>query len=305
MTQERTFTFPSSDGTHEIFAREWLPEGKVRGVVQIVHGVGEHMGRYDRFARFLNEHGFAVYGEDHLGHGMTQSPRGWFAEQDGWQLAVRDVRRLRELAGEKHPGVPYIMLGHSMGSFLARTYLIDYPGTLDGVILSGTGQERAPLIAAGKVIAGLVGAVKGTKYRSKLVYALSMGSYNKKFAPARTTADWISRDEGVVDLYVADPLRTSATVGLFRDMMGGLQYIAKPANLAKMDKDTPVYFFSGDRDPVGDMGHGVRKVYDMFKRAGSRDVEIKLYEGGRHEMLNELDYAKVQQDVLVWIERHI
>ncbi len=305
MTQERTFTYPSSDGIHEIFAREWLPEGEIRAVVQLVHGVGEHMGRYDRFARFLNEHGMAVYGADHLGHGRTESERGWFAEQDGWRLVVQDVRCLRELAGEKHPGVPYIMLGHSMGSFLARTYLIDWPGTLDGVILSGTGQEKAALVTAGKAISAMIGAVKGTKYRSKLVYGLSMGAYNKKFSPVRTGADWISRDEAVVDAYVADPLRTASTVGLFRDMMGGLQYIAKPSNLAKMDKDTPVYFFSGDADPVGDMGRGVRKVYDMFKRAGCREVEIKLYEGGRHEMLNELNYQQVQKDTLAWIEGHI
>ena len=146
------FSYPSADGLHTIHAAQWVPQGRPRGVVQIVHGVAEHIGRYDAAARFLCSHGFLVCGEDHLGHGRTASDGkfGYFAPRGGWELVVRDIRRLRELVGEQHPGVPYFLLGHSMGSFVARTYLIRWPGSLDGCILSGTGQEGAPLIAFGK-----------------------------------------------------------------------------------------------------------------------------------------------------------
>ena len=308
MENVRTFTFPSADGAHQIFAQEWRPEGEPRGVVQLVHGVAEHVGRYDGFARFLAGQGFLVCGEDHLGHGrtVTDGQYGYFAPRDGWQLLVRDNQQLRRLVGSQHPGVPYFLLGHSMGSFLTRTYLIDYPGDVAGAILSGTGQEAAPLVAFGRGVSSLLCRLRGDRYVSPLVYQLSLGAYNQKFRPNRTSADWISRDEGAVDAYLADPLCTfRPTVGMFRDMMGGLQYIARRDNLSRMDPDTPVRFFSGDQDPVGSMGAGVRKVEAMFRAAGCREVSVRLYPGGRHEMLNEINRAQVWQDVLDWLEERL
>ena len=308
MTSCREFTYPSSDGRHAVHAVEWLPELTPRGVVQIVHGVAEYAGRYGHVARFLNEQGFAVCGEDHLGHGKTASDGkyGYFASKGGWDFLVRDIRRLRELEGEKFPGVPYVMLGHSMGSFLTRTYLIRCPGTVDGAVLSGTGQEPAPLVAFGRALSGVLCALRGPEYVSGLVYDLSLGAYNKPFQPSRTSADWLSRDEAMVDADLRDPLCTfKPTVSMFRDMMGGLQYIARPSNLKKMDPDTPVYFFSGDRDPVGSMGRGVKKVAGMFRRAGCRDVTVRLYPGGRHEMLNEINRGEVMEDLLSWLEEKI
>ncbi len=305
---EHQFTYPSSDGIHQIHAAEWRPEGEPRAVVQIVHGVAEYVGRYGHAARFLADHGFLVCGEDHLGHGRTagEGPFGYFAPKGGWDLVVRDIRRLRELEGEAHPGLPYFILGHSMGSFLTRTYLIQYPGTIDGVVLSGTGQESAAAVAAGKALACVLCALRGPAYVSPLIFRLSLGAYNKAFRPNRTSADWISRDEAVVDANRADPLCTfQPTVSMFRDMMGGLQFIARPANLAKMDKETPVYFFSGDHDPVGSMGKGVRKVAELFRAAGCRDVTVKLYPGGRHEMLNEINRREVLDDLLVWLEQKL
>lgn len=208
MAQLREFTYPSSDGVHAIHAQEWVPQVPLRGVVQIVHGVAEHMGRYEGAAAFLAEHGYLVCGEDHLGHGKTveDGSYGFFAPKDGWDLVVRDVRRLRELEGEKYPSLPYFLLGHSMGSFLTRTYLIQYPGTLDGVILSGTGQESAPLVALGKALASLECRRLGSQGVSPLVDALSLGAYNRRFRPNRTGADWISSDPAAVDAYLADPL---------------------------------------------------------------------------------------------------
>ena len=293
------FSYPSADGLHTIHAAQWVPQGRPRGVVQIVHGVAEHIGRYDAAARFLCSHGFLVCGEDHLGHGRTASDGkfGYFAPRGGWELVVRDIRRLRELVGEQHPGVPYFLLGHSMGSFLTRTYLIRWPGT---------GQEPAPLVAFGRGISGLLCTLRGPGYVSRLVYSLSLGAYNRKFRPNRTTGDWLSRDSRMVDQSLKDPLCSfQPTVSMFRDMMTGLQFIARPANLSKMNLDTPIYFFSGDQDPVGSMGKGVRKVEAMFRAAGCRDVTVRLYPGGRHEMLNEVNRQEVLADLLSWLDARL
>ena len=305
----REFTYPSSDGAHDIYACRWLPgSGQPRAVVQIVHGVSEYVGRYDHVARRLADAGYVVCGEDHLGHGNTakqDSKFGYFGRHDGWTLVTADVRQLRTLMGEQFPGIPYVMLGHSMGSFLTRTYLCRYPGTIDGAILSGTGQEPALLVACGKAIASLIGHIKGMDAVSPLVNALSLGAYNKQFAPNRTTADWISRDERVVDAYLKDPFcSVMPTVGLYRDMLGGLQYIASRRALSQMDPDTPVYIFSGDQDPVGSCGKGVRKVHGYFEAQGTKDLTLKLYPGGRHEMFNELNRDEVIRDLLAWLETH-
>lgn len=309
MINREEFFFPSQDGRHRCAASLWTPEGgTLRGVVQIVHGVAEYIDRYEPFARYLAEHGFAVCGEDHLGHGRTvdDGKYGYFGKKDGWTMVTADVRRLRRLMGERFPGVPYFLLGHSMGSFLTRTYLCKYPGTVDGAILSGTGQEKAALVAAGKAVASAVCAAKGADAVSPLVNRLSLGAYNKQFKPNRTTADWICRDEAVVDAYLKDPFCTfMPTAGMFRDMMGGLQYISSESALSRMDPRTPVYLFSGDQDPVGSNGEGVKKVYGYFKAHGTCDLTMKLYPGGRHEMLNEINKGEVYADVLAWLEGHL
>lgn len=299
------FTYPSTDGIHKIHAVEWLPEGEPRAVVQIVHGVAEYALRYDPLARYLTEHGFLVCGEDHLGHGLTADDGkfGYFGPRNGWGFVVRDVRKLRKLEGEKHPGIPYVMLGHSMGSFLTRTYLIRWPGTVDAAVLSGTGQEAAPLVALGRGMSGMIGSLRGRDYVSDLVYDMSMGSYNKPFRPNQTTGDWLSRDMERVKAFRDDPLCSfRPTVTMFRDMLGGIQFIGRKKNLAKMDKNTPVYFLSGDHDPVGSMGKGVEKVARMFRQAGCRDVTVKLYPDGRHEMFNEINRQEVMDDLLAWLE---
>ncbi len=280
------FFYPSADGAHSIHAVLWRPEGEVRGVVQIAHGICEYAQRYQPFAEFLTDHGFAVAGNDHLGHGQSvkaPSEYGFFTD---WSCLVEDVRTLRELVGERLPGGPYFLLGHSMGSFVARTYLIDYPGTVAGCLLSGTAYLDPFSAAFAKWAAGL-GDPHDT---NQFFYRLSLGTYNKAFSPNRTTADWLSRDEAVVDAYLADPLCTFPTKGAMnRAMMAGLQRICSRKPLRQMDAATPIYFFSGSRDPVGDMGRGVKKVHAMFRKAGCRDVTMELYPGGRHEMLNEIN----------------
>lgn len=302
MGTRKEFTYPSSDGIHQVHAVLWLPDGEPKGVVQLVHGICEYALRYDPFARFLTAHGFAVAGSDHLGHGLTAKGPEEYGYFESWWDLVHDVRSLQLKVKEEFPDLPYFLLGHSMGSFVTRTFLIDYPGALTGCILSGTGQEPALTVAAGKLLTGL-----GDPHKvNKLFYNLSIGAYNKQFAPARTGADWICRDEKVVDAYLADPLcNFQTTAGMNHAMMMGLQYVADKKNLAKMDKDTPIYFFAGDKDPVGASGKAVQKVARWFREAGVKEVRVKLYPGGRHEMLNETNKEEVYADTLAWIEEHM
>lgn len=301
------FYFPSSDGRTLIHVNQWTPlGGPVAGVVQIAHGVAEYGARYEPFARFLCGHGFAVVANDHLGHGKSlveDCPMVYFGDENGWRHAVEDMEELHRRTAKVFPGVPYFLFGHSMGSFLSRTHLIRYPGRLDGCVLCGTGHMSPALIAGGKLIAGREIRRLGRKAYSAKADQLAFGAYNKPFAPNRTRFDWISASEANVDAYIADPLcGGDTTLGLFRDMLGGLGIITKQANIERMDKDLPVLFIAGDQDPVGEMGKGVRRAYQAFRKAGVGDVSIKLYHGLRHEILNEASRRYVYQDVLDWLE---
>ena len=299
------FTFPSCNGKTEIYARRFDPEGDVRGVVQLSHGIAEHIARYDGFAKYLAENGYVVVGNDHLGHGKSTgegAELGFFAENGGWEMAVGDMHALRETMAEEFPGLPYFLFGHSMGSFLTRTYIIRYRAGLTGAVLCGTGQQSDAVIAAGRAMAELEVRRHGAAYKSEKLNKLAFGGYNDGFTPARTVSDWLSRDEEMVDRYNEDPLCGYVpSAGLFHDMMGGLAYIGKQRNLARMKKDLPVYFISGDRDPVGENGEGVLRVYRAFLRAGMTDVTLRLFHDCRHELLNELNRQEVYADVLAWI----
>ncbi len=301
------FFFPSSDGKTLIHVNQWTPsERRILGVVQIAHGVAEYGARYAPFARFLCGHGFVVVANDHLGHGQSLipgSPMVYLGEKDGWWNVVDDMECLRSRVAKVFPDRPYFLFGHSMGSFLSRTHLIRYPGRLDGCILCGTGHQSPALIAGGKLIADREIRRLGKKAFSARADDLAFGAYNKAFAPTRTRFDWVSASEENVDAYIADPLcGGDTTLGLFRDMLDGLSYITRQSNMDKMDADLPVLFIAGDQDPVGDMGKGVRKAHDCFKKAGIRDLSIKLYHGLRHEILNEASRQYVYRDVLDWLE---
>ena len=301
------FFFPSSDGKTLIHVNQWTPsERRILGVVQIAHGVAEYGARYAPFARFLCGHGFVVVANDHLGHGQSLIPGGpmvYLGEKDGWWNVVDDMECLRGRVAKVFPDRPYFLFGHSMGSFLTRTHLIRYPGRLDGCILCGTGHQSPALIAGGKLIADREIRRLGKKAFSARADDLAFGAYNKQFAPNRTGFDWLSLNPENVDAYIADPLcGGDTTLGLFRDMLDGLSYITRQSNMDKMDADLPVFFIAGDQDPVGDMGKGVRKAHDCFKKAGIRDLSIKLYHGLRHEILNEASRQYVYRDVLDWLE---
>ena len=300
------FTFLSADGKTPIHAVEWLPDGTPKAVLQIAHGVSEYILRYEPFATYLTERGFAVVGHDHIGHGSSLADgaeRLYFGPKGSWSWVVQDIYTLRQQAGKKFVGLPYFLLGHSMGSFLARTYLIRYPGTVDGAILMGTGQMAPALIAGGKAVAIAEGKRLGEDQPSPVVTKLSFGTYNKLFAPNRTGFDWLSVNEENVDAYIADPLcGGNASIGLFREMLGGMSYIAKPENLKKMNLNTPILFISGGMDPVGDCGKGVMRAYESFRKVGVRDIAVKLYPDLRHEILCETEKETVFEDVFLWLE---
>ena len=256
------FTFLSADGKTDIHAVEWLPEVPPKAILQISHGVAEYILRYEPLAEYLTARGFAVAGHDHLGHGGSVAPGGarlYFGPKGSWRWVVDDIYTRFGLLKKKFPDLPLFLLGHSMGSFLARTYLIRYPGTVDGAILMGTGQMSAAVVAGGKAIAALERRRVGEDQTSPVVDRLAFGAYNKRFAPNRTAFDWLSLNPENVDRYIADPLcGGNASIGLFREMLGGLRFIARPENLKKMNANTPILFISGAMDPVGDCGKGVR-----------------------------------------------
>lgn len=303
------FTFLSADGKTELRAVEWIPEKPFRAALQISHGLGEHVLRYDEFAEYLAGRGVAVFGHDHLGHGLSVPPDGvrlWFGPKGSWNWVVQDIyafRRLSETRLGIKPGTPVFLLGHSLGSFLARSHLIRYPGTVDGTILSGTGQPPAALLAFGQAAIAEESARLGEKSVSRLATALAFGSYNRPFRPNRTMYDWMSANEENIDVFLSSPLCGGApTVGLIREMLSGLREIGSPERLRRMNRYAPILLLSGEADPVGDMGKGVARVERAFRKAGMRDVSMALYPGMRHEILNERDRSAVYADIFHWME---
>ena len=304
------YSFPSSDGRTLIHVNQWTPgPSPARGVVQIAHGVSEYGRRYEPFARFLCENGFAVVAHDHLGHGLSVAegqPRIYFGPEHGWDHVVDDLAAIQRQTARVFPGAPYFLFGHSMGSFITRTCLIRYPGAVRGAVLCGTGHQSPLLIAAGRrIVDGELRRLGPAAYSAR-ADALVFGAYNKKFAPARTRFDWVSANADNVDAYIADPMcGEEATLGLMRDMLGGIAFLTREENIRKMDKSLSVFFISGDEDPVGDMGKGVERACRAFRKAGLSDVTMKLYHGLRHEILNEKSRRFVYQDVLDWLNARL
>ena len=300
------YSFLSSNGKTEIHVRRCTPDGKIVGIVQIAHGIAEHVERYDAFASYLAENGYLVVANDHLGHGKSisdESDLGFFAEHGGWELAVGDMRKLYEQTHAEFPELPYFLFGHSMGSFLTRTYIIKYRSGLAGAVICGTGQQAAPIVAGGKLLGKMECRKNGATYKSEKLNKLAFGNYNNCFEVRRTVCDWLSRDNAAVDKYIEDPLcGFIPSAGLFTDMMEGIQFIGSQKNIARMNKDLPIFFISGDMDPVGENGKGVIRVYNAFLKAGMSDVTMKLYHECRHELLNELNRDEVMKDILDWLQ---
>ncbi len=300
------FYLDSTDEKSKLHVCQWLPDDmNVKAVLQIAHGIAEHIERYDTFARFMADHGFAVVGNSHIGHGKSApdvKDRGFFADSGGWDTAVSDMHLLYEKEHGKFPSLPYFLLGHSMGSFMAITFLIKYQNILTGCVISGTGQQAPILINAGLAIAGVEKLLHGPRKQSARLNMMSLGTYNKRIPNHRTPSDWLTRDSAIVDKYMADDACGFVpSVGLFADMLGGLKFIGKRKNINKIDKNLPILLISGDQCPVGNYGAGPRTVYNLFKGAGLSDITLKIYKDARHELLNETNKQEVFQDVLDWI----
>lgn len=310
MVRKEEFTFDSRDGKTKIHAVRWVPEGKVICILQIVHGMAEYIERYEEVAQYFAEKGILVTGEDHLGHGKSVSKDGtygYFCEQDPATVVVRDVHRLKKMTQEDYPGIPYVILGHSMGSFILRNYICRYGTGIQGVIVCGTASMPGPVIVAAKAVAGLQRLFQGDKHVSKLLDKMAFGAYNKKIQEAKTGFDWLATDESVVEKYVQDSLcGFTFTVNGFRTLFELLSRLNKVENLQKMPKELPVFFIAGEEDPVGDYGNGVKKVYeDFIDCLGMKNVALKLYAGDRHEILNELDKQQVFEDIYPWIVERV
>jgi len=298
------FTVPAADGT-ELFLYRWQPARSPRAIVQIAHGLAEHGGRYARLAEALTGAGYAVYANDHRGHGRTaKSPEdlGFFAATDGWAKCVEDLWLINRRIAAEHPGTPIILLGHSMGSFLAQNFIAEHGDALAGVVLSGSNGKPPALALLGKLIARLERLRLGRRGRSAVLDQMGFGAFNKPFEPARTRFDWLSRDPTEVDKYIADPLCGGASsTQLWIDLLGGLSRIARRSLQKRIPKALPIHLIAGGRDPVTGNTKGLEQLLGAYRAVGLTRVSHRFYAGARHELFNETNRAEVTADLINWL----
>jgi alpha-beta hydrolase superfamily lysophospholipase len=303
-----TFTFKADDD-HELFVHRFLPDEGVakRAVVHIAHGMAEHGARYERLAEALTGAGYVIYANDHRGHGRTakrDEDLGFFGSSRGFRRTVRDIDELVALEKQDNPGLPVILFGHSMGSYMIQRFIIDHGRLVQGAVLSATSGKPNALASAGRLVARAERLRLGDRGRSKLLNDLSFGQFNRAFAPTRTDFDWLSRDPAEVDKYMRDPrCGFICTTSLWVDLLDELAELHRPENQARIPADLPVYLFAGSRDPVGDNTKSIERLIDAYRRAGLRDITQRFYPEGRHEMVNEINRDEVARDLLAWLDR--
>ncbi len=289
---------------HRLFLRTWPAEGKAVATLHINHGMAEHSLRYDGFARYMNSLGFTVYAQDHRGHGLTkeEEERGWFSAENGWDVVVQDSIAVDQLIAGEVGYLPHFILGHSMGSFITRTALTRAGDLYSGAVIMGTGAGQGLLGAIGKSIARRHVRKYGGRMPDHRLDKLSFGAYNKHFKPIKTSADWLTRDPEEVRKYLDDPLcGFVCSSQFFYDLLTGIEAANDPDLAKKVPPVLPMLIVSGSEDPVGGYGKGVRKVADLYRKAGVRVVDLKLFEGGRHEILNETNKDEVYAYVGSWL----
>ncbi len=288
---EHPLTLNAGDG-HTITGTFFTPAAPA-AILIVSHGMAEHGDRYTPLARWLGENGIAVITYHHRGHGPScpSGDLGHYADQHGWTRVVEDLHQVVQHTRVRFPGLPVNLLGHSMGSFIAQAYAQSHGDMLDALILSATNRIDRGQLMASRTLIGLIRLVRGKRHRSRLVTRMTFEQFNRKFRPNRTNADWLSRDPDQVDRYIADPLcGFDCTVGLWWDFTGGMLRLSPAA----WRKDLPVHLFSGTADAVGEMGRGVRRHFQTIREAGVENVTLRLFEGGRHEMLNETNRDDVR-----------
>lgn len=308
--RKEEFTFASRDNVSKIHAVRWLPDqDNIQGVIQIVHGMAEYVERYEDFAKFFTDRGYLVTGEDHLGHGKSVPEggvKGYLCEQDPATVVVRDVHRLKKMTQELYPGVPYFLAGHSMGSYITRNYISRYGTGIQGAVIMSTGTQSSLELTFFRVCIAITGLFKGKKTPSRFLDKLVFGSYSKRITSPRTQFDWLTKETDVVDRYIADDeCGFCFTVNGFATLCTLISRACKQENMKKIPGTLPVYMISGDEDPVGDYGKGVRKAYQAMKDAGIEDITLKIYPGDRHELVNETDRMTVLEDIENWLKLHL
>lgn len=295
------------DGQEKIATTLYRPEGQPRAVIQIAHGMAEHRGRYEEFAQFLLSQGMAVVINDHRGHGDSARDQelGYFAKTKGWQKCVTDLYELMVETKKEYPDIPYILFGHSMGSIMSRSFVKRYDCFLNGLILSGAPNYN-PAAGIGKQLAKLIVAAKGDHYRSAFLEKLAQGSFNKKFAPPRTPFDWLSRSPENVDAYIADPkCGFTFTASAYEDLFYGMQDMHDLMRWNLKNPKLPILFVAGEDDPVTGGRKGLESSEQLLRDAGYSDIELRVFKGLRHEILNEAEKDQVYQEILGWLDRKV
>lgn len=309
MAKWSEFTFPSTDGSYTCHAEMWEPENtEPVAILQIVHGMIEYVRRYEDFANFLTTKGFIVVGEDHLGHGYTAKPedRGYFTKERPWDVLIDNVEAVRKIMVEKYPNLPYCILGHSMGSFMFRKYIAKYGKNIDAAIVMGTGVMPGIVTSVGVGLTNVQKLFFGDRHVSKLIGNIAFGAYNKKIENPKSPNAWLSVNEANVVKYDADPLCTFPfTLNAYRALFKMLGFVCKKKNVALTPSELPILVIAGDADPVGNYGAGPRAAAKMYQDAGVKDVSLKLYEGLRHEILNEDCRENIYNDIYEWLSARI
>lgn len=308
MSQMIDFTLPSTVPGRTLHAFRCVPDGEVRAVLQLSHGMAEHIDRYKPLAEYLATSGILVTGHDHLGHGgsiRSEEDLGFFAQPDGNRAVLEDLHSMTTLTKKLYPGVPYFLLGHSMGSFYARQYLCEYGSELSGAIIMGTGCQPKALVLTAKTLCRVLAVFLGWHHRSKFVANLSFMGYNKGLE-GRTDSDWLNRDTAEVDKYIADPkCGFTFTLNAYYSMFTGILRLYDPLLLAQVPKELPLLFLAGDADPVGEQGKGVLRAVQSLKDAGVQNIRCTLYPGARHELLLERNHLEVFANIRNWLDEQI
>lgn len=302
------FYYDSFYDSKKIHAIKWVPEGTPLCIVQIAHGMAEHMGRYEKFAEFLTRHNILVVGGDLLGHGLSmgENPPGFFCEKEPGKVLVEDVRILKNRIASEYPGIPYVLFGHSLGSFIVRNFVHNYEKEVDGAVLEGTGMLPGAVLNVLALILQVLTRLFGAKHVSPVMNKLTLGGYLKRVKNPRTESDWLTSDKEEIQIFLKDPLcGFSLTLNGFKGMEELIRGLYNKKKIAAMDKEFPMYFIHGEEDPVGDYGKTVRKSIGMYLGAGMSRISIKSYPGKRHELLHEDIREEVMEDILDWIRKEI
>lgn len=303
------FFYNSADKKTEINALIWIPKNKPKAILQIAHGMTEYILRYDKFANFLNDNDILVCGNDHLGHGnsiCSKANLGYFSEKNGHTIVVDDMKKLHDSISQKYKSLPYFIMGHSMGSFLAREYISRYGETIDGAIIMGTGWNPSFTVHSGKALCKIIGGFKGSKYKSKMINNIAFGSYNNKFDDKDHGLAWLTRDKAETKKYREDPLcGFMFSINGFYNLFDVILYVQDSAHINHIPKNLPIFIISGKDDPVGNYGQAPKILYDKYKEAKITKITKRIYINNRHEILNDYDKITVYNDILQWIQNQL